>query len=141
MYENADINIEIEKKWFPDATITGHTTKDSIDTYINLWLSHVEFTAEKKDGMINGKVDKSEFDWNVTQKNDNTYEIQRTLLKWDGNLKIDVNDGKIFGVYERGGFAWDWDINGTYDKDGNLKIEIDAPWTLDINLAGKITQK
>jgi hypothetical protein len=142
MYGNSDIDVEIQKTMWPDARVTGATTPTSIDTYTDLALTHVHFTASANDnGKLEGNVDKSDFDWKVEQTSDSTYKIIRFKPKWNAELDIKVLDGKIKGTYVRSGLNLDWDIEGTYDANGHINCEIDGPLSLGVTLDGTITQK
>jgi len=139
MYGESEIDLEIEKTLFPNARVTGRTTRNSVDTYVDLATTSAHFTANNNP-RLEGKVSKSEFDWKVKQISPNTYEIQRWGLKLDSALKIDVKDGKISGNYARE-LGFDWKVDGTYDQKGNVSCEVSVPWGLDIVLKGKVTEK
>lgn len=133
------IDLEIQKICFPDARVEGTTTKDSIDTLVDLATTSSHFTAttNAQEGLL-GTVDKSEFDWKVTQSSDSSWEIERFGLKFDSTLNLTVQDGKITGLYERPGPAIDWRIEGSYNDSGDVIITIDAPFTLSVTLSGTI---
>jgi hypothetical protein len=46
-------------------------------------------------------VDKSEFDWNVTQVDPSTWQIGRFDLKFDQTLTLTVADGRITGTLDK----------------------------------------
>jgi hypothetical protein len=143
MYDgNSKIDLTIGKQYWPDAKVTGSTTSGGIDTKVDLTFTSARFKADgnaKK--TLWGTVSKSEYDWDVQQNGPNSYAIVRLGPKFNSCLKIDqVKNGVIKGTYERT-WAFDWDITGTYDKSGNVRMEIDAPLTMAITLEGKITQK
>ncbi len=141
MYEKSDIDLELQKTFFPGARITGKTTKSSIDTYVGLALTSSHFTASAYDsGFFQGEVEKSEFDWNVKQTSENTYQIDRFGPKFDTTLELEVKNGKITGNYIIP-WGFDWTINGTYDNTGNVHIDVSIPLGLDITLEGKITER
>ena len=142
MYGNAQIDFEIQIHGWPDARVTGQTTPTSVDTYVDLAVTSSHFKAQANGaGMLEGEVDKSEFDWIVRQTGQNSYEIARFGLKFDSRLNLNVADGRISGTYVRTGPHFDWEVNGTYDANGNASIEIDGPVNLGITLFGKISKK
>ncbi|HYD03692.1 MAG TPA: hypothetical protein VEC16_05330 [Alphaproteobacteria bacterium] len=139
LYNSSTIDVNVEKSFWPDSRIIGETTNNQIHTYNNLTFTSSKFDAEvNSQGLLEGKVDKSEFDWEIKQINDSTYHIGRFGLKLDTELKIKMADGKIKGEYLRPDLNFDWNIKGTYDKRGNVNIEIDGPLTLGITLKGEI---
>ncbi len=140
VYGNSDIDVKIKKKFFPDAKVEGHTTLDRIDTNVDLMLSSSHFTAQKNtaSGYLQGRVDKSEFDWGVEQVADNSFKIKRFGPKFNATIHLNVGNGFIEGVYVRPGPHFNWGISGTYDKNGNVNVEIDGPLNLGITLEGKI---
>lgn len=142
LYGNSEIELKIKKHFWPDAKLTGGTTKDSIDTYVDLSLTSAKFKAvTNKNGYLEGKVDKSEFDWEVKQTGYNTYKIKRLGPKFNAELELNAANGIIEGIYRRSGPHFNWDIKGTYDNVGNVEIEIDGPLSLGITLKGKIDKK
>jgi hypothetical protein len=142
LYGNSNIDLEIQKSLFPDARVTGNTTPNSVDTYVNLALTSTHFVGQNNSsGQLEGEVDKSEFNWKVKQTSEDKYEIARWGPKFDGALELTVKDGKISGTYIRGGPHFNWKVNGTYDNLGHVKYEIDGPLNLGITLDGKITPK
>ena len=142
LYGNSEIDLDLEKFFFPDAKVTGTTTSSSVDTYVDLAFTSAHFVAHNnQSGNLEGEVDKSEFDWKIRQTSQDTYEIARWGPKFDAELKISVKDGKITGTYTRPGPHFDWDIEGTYDSKGNVHFEIDGPLNLGITLDGKIIKK
>ncbi len=142
MYENASIDLEVQKPLWPDAKLTGTTTQNAVDTYVDLMFTSSQFqaTADGR-GYLSGEVKKSDFNWNVQQSDQNTYEMSRFGHKFDSGLHITVSDGVISGTYTRTGPHFDWNISGTYDTQGNVMIDIDHPTILGITLEGKITEK
>jgi len=141
IYDHAKIDITIKKAWFSDARVTGESTQHGIDTYVPLWLTSAHFTAHNNEGRLEGAVSKSEFDWRVKQSSDDTYEIARWGPKFDSRVRLVIKDGKIEGNYVRDGPNFDWQIKGTYDKQGNIVCEIDGPLCLGITLEGKINRE
>lgn len=142
LYGNSQIDVEIQKQGWSDARVTGNTTPTSVDTYVDLAVTNSHFRAQQNGaGMLEGKVDKSEFDWRVRQTGQNSYEIARFGPKFDSGLNLNVADGKISGTYVRTGPHFDWGIIGTYDDSGKVNIEIDGPLNLGIRLVGKISKK
>ena len=140
MYGNADIDVSVKKHFFPDAQVKGYTTPSQMDTTVDLTFGSSYFHANKSEGLFEGVVSKSEFDWNIHQVGKGTYEIERWGLKFNSTLMLNVENGQISGTYVRPGLNINWDIEGTYDSKGNINVEIDAPLTLGITLEGKITQ-
>lgn len=139
---NSNIEITVTKTLFPDAPLSGQTTTNTIDSLVDLTLTSSKFTATgDPGGLMKGKVDKSEFDWNVTQVSDDKWEIGRLGWKFDTTLELTVKDGVITGEYVRPGPHFNWGIEGTYDQGGNVKVEVSIPFSLDIGLAGKVTPK
>ena len=145
LYGNShvNVNVNVKKYFFSDSKVTGTTTPDSIDTKMDLTFSSNRYTANKnpKSNNFKGKVDKSEIDWKVQQTSQTTYEISRWGPKFDSSLELTIKDGKISGTYIRDGPNIDWDIQGTYDEQGNINVEIDGPLTLGITLEGTINKK
>src|SRR3989338_3454448 len=90
MYDgNSELDLEVVKTMWPDANLTGHTTKDTIDSNVDLTFTRARFTASKNaegkimmnDGQISGNYSKPlSFDY----KNKRTYE------KENGKVDIDV---------------------------------------------------
>lgn len=143
LYPKSELNLEIKKTLWPTAHVTGYTSADSIVTDVNdLTFTDVHYKAGKtSQGNLKGTVQKSEFDWDVDQQNNGQYHIHRFLFKFNSDLELKTQDGKITGTYFRHGPAWNWSINGTYDANGNVKMHVDVPVGLDFDLEGKITQK
>jgi len=141
MHGESDIDLEIRKQFFPDARVTGKTTPTSVDTFIDLALTSVHFKANGSRENLKGEVEKSEFNWKVKQKSNEIFEVNRFGPKFDAYLDIDVNNGRINGEYVRPGFHFDWAINGTYDPQGNVRMRIDGPLCLGLELVGTITSK
>ena len=136
---NNDINMNVGKVFFPDSKITGFTTRDTIHTDMGLWFTSNKFDAGRKNGLMNGRVDKSEFDWKVKEKPNGDYDVARFGPKFDASVEdLKVKDGVISGTYSRPGPNFDWDIDGTYDSDGNVQFTIDGPFNLGISLEGTI---
>lgn len=151
LYGSSEIELDVKKHFWPDAKLRGHTTEDSIDTKVNLLLTSAEFKAETDaSGYLQGYVDKSEFDWKVKQISPHTYEIARWGPKFDAKLIISLDSlsgqdepgthGKITGKYIRPGPHFDWGVEGNYDSDGNVEIEVDGPLNLGVTLKGKINK-
>lgn len=139
LHGDSVINLEIQKICFPDAKVAGTTTSDTIDTLVELATTSSHFTATTNPrGELVGSVEKSEFDWDVKQSSDSSWEIARFGPKFDATLKLEMQDGKITGIYERPGPAIDWEISGSYDQSGHVEIIIDAPFTLSVTLSGTI---
>ncbi len=141
LYDNAQIDVTIEKSFWPDAKVTGYTTPNSIDTYVDLALTHAHFTADgNAASTLSGNVDKSELDWQVKQAGEDIYEIVRFGLKFNNTLTLQVGNGKVTGTYARTGELYDGKIKGTYDENGKVNIDIDdGMFSLGVTLDGKIT--
>ena len=135
---DADVDMQVEKFFWPDADLSGSVTEDGADVVTELLFTSARY---QDNGAGEGKVKKSEFDWKVRQTAPNTWEIKRFALKWDSELQLFAQDGKITGEFIRKGPAINWTINGTYDNQGNVKIRIDAPFTMGITMSGKITPR
>ena len=103
----------IEKYAWPDASMHGKTTDNSIQVSVDLSLTSCKFTASGKPGAITGDVEKSEFDWKVKQSSPGEWEIGRTGWKFDHVLKLTVDNGTINGTLVRTG-GFDWTIEGSY---------------------------
>jgi hypothetical protein len=141
LYSSGSIDLEVKKTLFPDSAITGNSSPDAISTEMSLWFTSNEYIARRDGSHFSGKVDKSEFDWKVSQDGPTTYEVGRWGWKLDTQLKLHAADGKIRGSYSKP-LAFDWPIEGTYDKDGNVEIDIDVPWSWNnIRLEGKIVPR
>jgi hypothetical protein len=123
--------------------VTGYTTENSVVADVNdLTFTKVHYSAEKnQERNLNGIVQKSEFDWEVKQTSANTYDVSRLLFKFNSDLELKTENGKINGTYHRHGPAFDWKINGMYANNGHVKIHVNVPMGLDFNLEGKITEK
>ena len=67
IYGSSKFELDMEKSWFPDTKVTGHTTRDTIDSYVGLALTSSHFTAARKNGLLEGTVAKSEFNWGVNE--------------------------------------------------------------------------
>lgn len=142
MYGDSDVDLEIQKQFYPDARVVGKTTSESVDTKVDLTFTSSRFTGHNNaKGRLEGEVDKSEFNWNVKQSSKNRYDIARWGPKFDAALELTVKDGVISGTYIRPGPHFDWDVTGTYDANGNVNYEIDGPFNLGITLNGKITPR
>ncbi len=143
IYPKSEVNLEIQKTFWPNAHVTGYTTENTIATDVNdLAFTSVHYKAEKNpQGNLNGLVQKSEFDWDVNQTAINKYHIHRLLFKFDSDLELKAQDGKITGTYFRHGPAFNWSINGNYDASGNIKVHVNVPAGLDFTLEGKIIAK
>jgi len=138
-YRDSIIDIQVQKKFYPDSEIKGYVSNRRIDANMDLMLTSSHLKAAKDDmGMLEGNIEKSELDWRLEETNSGNYKIARWGPKFDCTLKLDVSNGKISGVYERP-FTFDWSINGTYDNKGNVDCKISVPLGLDIGLEGKIT--
>lgn len=142
LYGTTEFNLEVEKSFYPDATVKGNTTTDSIDSLVDLLTTSSHFTAKKNDkGYFEGEVAKSEFNWGVKQISDSKYQVGRVFFKFDSELELDCKDGKINGNYKRV-LAFDWPIHGIYDKEGNINVRVDTPpLNFGITIAGKIRKK
>lgn len=140
MHKDSTIDLTVEKTLFPNARVTGHTTSDSVDTYVDLASTSSHFTALRNaKGQLEGKVDKSEFDWDVVQSSPDVYEIHRMGPKFNAELDITVQNGIISGTYVRNGPHFNWNIHGTYDENGNVTCTVDCPVGLGITLKGTVT--
>jgi hypothetical protein len=142
VYFDSKVDLRINKPYWPDAHVTGHANLGEIATDVNdLTFTDVHFRVKQTGkGGLKGEVQKSEYNWDIEQTEYGEYNIHRFLFKFDSDLKISTHDGKITGTYFRHGPSWDWDINGTYDKEGNVKIHVDVPMGLDFDLEGRITK-
>lgn len=142
MHGNSRIQLEIEKQMWPDSTLSGHTTSQYIQTEVDLSLGEAIYKAQADErGRMHGEVDKSELNWKVQQTDVNKFDIARWGPKFDSELELNVKDGNITGTYIRNGVHFNWDIEGTYDQQGNVEVEIDGPLNLGITLKGKITKQ
>ncbi|MFH1175072.1 MAG: hypothetical protein V1725_08145 [archaeon] len=133
-YGNSRIDMNVGKTFYPDAKLTGSTTPTSIHTHLDLALTDADFHASNEN-LLQGKVEKSEFNWNVQQTGKDEYEIRRWGPKPNNTLKLHVADGIIIGEYTRW-FGWDWNISGKYDSTGKAEIDITAPLTLGLHISG-----
>lgn len=142
MYPNSTIDVDVVKSFYPDAHVEGTVTPYSIDTYVPLTLTSATFKAKTNDrGLLEGKVDKSGFDWIVEQTGPDSYQVGRFCLKFDNSVSLVVANGRIVGKIKRGIDEFNWTIDGTYDNDGNIEVGIDGPVNWGIGLEGKITQQ
>jgi hypothetical protein len=142
MYDRSNFSLNVTKNAFPDSTVSGKATNNSINSESELFFSNSKFigSGNSNYGTLTGDIKKSEFDWNVTQVSPNTYEIGRATIKFDHLLNLNVENGIVSGSLERS-WGFDWDIIGSYNvKTGEVNIEIDAPLTLGIGLEGKVNQ-
>lgn len=135
---SSTFEMEARKSMYPDSTITGTTSAGSIDSYMPLTFTSSRFRATRKGELFEGTIEKSEFDWIANQTAPGKWSIGRFALKFDYELELTVADGKISGrLYKT--FEFDWKIEGTYDEQGNVDIDILVPFGLDVNLVGKVT--
>ncbi len=67
--------LTVEKPFFPNAEILGTVTGSTFDVKNDLALTSSRFVASGSVGALNGKVEKSEFKWNVEQKGADTWTI------------------------------------------------------------------
>jgi len=135
---NCTFKMTIEKPWFPDAEMHGKCSTREISGEVSLTLSGCSVKATGESGSMKGTVDKSEWDWNIKQSGPDRWEIERFLLKLDTTLNITVKDGKITGTYDRP-LAFDWSLEGTYDKEGNVDISVSTPLLCpNFKITGKI---
>jgi hypothetical protein len=135
---HSDIDLTIQKQFFPDAVVTGSTSNRRIETRVPVtFVSNVFNATIDERGYVHGRVEKSEFDWQVEQVSATRYRIKRWGPKFDGTLELQVADGRISGSYIRNGVGFNWTIDGSYSGD-NVRVHIDAPLTLGIVLAGTI---
>lgn len=140
--QECEIDLEVQRKFYPDTTITGTVTPYRIETNLDSLIRDTNFIASTSgENELKGEVKKAEFNWIVYSKGNDKYDIKRMGIKFDNELELTVANGKIDGTFVRNGLRFDWDISGTYDDFGNVNIEIDGPLTLGINLEGKITRK
>ncbi len=138
LYGDSQIDLTAEKFFFPDSEITGTTSRERIDVECDLLFTSSHFTARReKGGVFTGAVEKSEYNWDITQNSSNTWGIERAGWKLDTMLELNIDSGVITGAYKRP-FELDWDINGTYDHNGKIDVEIDVPWGPDVELVGQI---
>lgn len=139
---NNVIDMESQKFFWPDSGLTGKTSPSSIETRLNTWFSSANFHASRDAyGDLNGRVDKSKYDWGVHSKGSGSgdYEISRIGLQWNSGIKdLVVSNGKISGTFIRPGLSFDLGIEGTYDKQGNVTIDIDNAFVFGITLEGTI---
>lgn len=69
---SSTIDVNVEKVLWPSAHLTGTTSPLSIGTYVDLALTSAQFSGHNNSqGMLEGAVDKSEFDWRVKQTGQN----------------------------------------------------------------------
>ena len=140
-YGPSTIHVNMIKTCWPDSEIDGKVTNVNnyclIDTKTSLLLSSAHFTAEGPANKIEGKVEKSEFDWTISQKDQDTYTIVRFGLKRNYELTLHVADGQITGTLYRA-WGFNWDISGHYDEHGNLDLNVSAPLTLGFELKGTV---
>jgi len=137
----ASFDMTAEKFFYPDATITGYVTPQTIDSRMHLSLAQNRFRANTSKDSLFGDVRKSEYDWNVERSRPDEYTIGRLGLKFDTKLSLSVKEGKINGVYDRP-FGFDWDIKGYYDQKGNVIVKIDVPWSnCDMRLKGRVVKR
>lgn len=141
LYGNSEIDLTLKKVFWPNSKLRGITTSNSINTDADLTFGRANFRAKKTNGKLEGEVDKSEFDWKVEQSGEDRYKIGRFGPKFDGELYLVVKDGRVRGEFHRYGFNISWGIDGKYDKEGNVDVEIDGPLTLGVDLVGKIEKR
>lgn len=141
MYDgNSAIDVEVKKTFFPDSQITGYTTPQQIETHTSLTFTSSHFSARKNAvGLLEGKVEKSEFDWAVEQTGPETYRVQRFGPKFNTTLDLKIKNGTISGTYKRPA-GFDWSIDGVYDSQGNVTIDVHVPLGLGLSIEGKITK-
>lgn len=139
VWGEAEVSAVIEKSFFPDSTATGTVTLNSIGLETSVWLTDNKFYASGPQGKIRGIVEKTEQNWEIVQKSEDSYEIQRFMLKLDPTLKLTVKDGKISGDLQKQ-LALDWSFEGTYDLNaGTFKLNVVTPWHVpNFSISGKV---
>ena len=109
------IDLDVEKGWWPDAEVLGHASSSSINAKVNLWFTSATYTAQaNSSGQVEGRVDKSEYDWKIKSLKPNVYQVGRFAMKLDQQLELVVADGKITGRINVS-VGRDYVIDGTYD--------------------------
>lgn len=132
--QNVDFKFQLEKPFWPDAEAQGSVKNGKIDSLVDLTFSSSEFVGTRAGGTVN----KSEYDWDIQQINENTWHVGRMLMKFDSDLILNIQDGKITGEFVRSGNHFDWSINGTYDENGNVEIDVGIPFSNDLRIVGRV---
>jgi hypothetical protein len=74
IYGESEIDLIIEKFFFPDAKLTGSTTQDSIFTNVELMFTNAQFIGYGSEkGELKGTIKKSQFNWELIQTGTNKY--------------------------------------------------------------------
>lgn len=117
------VEASIDKRFWPDAKILGVHQGDQTVTNVDLTLTSATATLENG----GGKVEKSEYDWQVAQESPSEWNIVRAPGKLDHTLKLIMKDGVISGALIKK-MNINWKIDGTYDSD-RFSIQVETGWT------------
>ena len=136
--EDGSFSMTIEKPLFPDAKITGVTTKTSIVSKVELALSSARFNVAGQPGTMAGDVTKSGFNWGIKQTGTNTWKIERLGWKFNYTLALDVGNGQISGKLGMPGSV-DWAIKGRYDTNGVVSMSVaTGPLSPNFKISGTV---
>lgn len=131
--------LTVEKPFFPDAEVLGTVTGTNVDVKIDLALTSARFVASGSVGALNGKVEKSEFNWDVAQNGADTWAIGRFGFKFDKTLHLSVKDGVITGFLENP-LERNWQITGRH-FDGHMSLQIQTGFLQpNFSIKGRIEQ-
>jgi hypothetical protein len=112
------VNGVVEKNFWKDAPIHWNNNDGQITSRVELLTSTTKMDLD--DVTWKWSVDKIWFDWSVQKIRAWVYEIGRFGPKFDGRIKIELQEGEISGTYERDGINLDWTLSWTYDHAGKL---------------------
>ena len=139
------IALKAEKTLWPSAEIVGNASSDAVNASMDLLLTSSTYTASrpKPGGVLTGDVDKSDIDWDIQQKGDGPYTIDRSGWR-DVKFTLALKEGVIEGEwsYRKQGdfFEYPWEVEGTYDAATHqVEVDIDVGASLfDMTLRGTI---
>ena len=143
------LDLVVEKTWWPSAKISGSASSDEVNALLDLTFSSAKYTAKRENagGLFKGVVDKTKWDWDVAQTGQTEYEIDRVGSGgWSGRdpkLALTLKDGKITGNWtyrnRKELIGHNWEITGTYDSKGQVKLNIDTTALFfDLSIVGTI---
>ncbi len=134
---NSNFHLTVQKPGWSDATVHGSTRSNSIISTVDLSLSSASFNANGEIGAMNGKVDKSEWDWKVTQTSPSRWNIGRALFKFDHTLDLTVENGTIRGELART-TSFNWSIKGSYTSNHVEMTISTGPFDPNFSISGTI---
>lgn len=108
----------IDKPFFPDSPISVQLANGQITSSVGALLTLAEYSSNNG----SGTVEKSVWNWNVTQNGPNTWTIERAGLKFNYTLELYLQNGVYHGVVKRP-LERDWEIEGSV-RAGSSNIQV-----------------